>query len=45
MSPRPAEWDCDGTTVCLAELHVHGCLSDDGQCDDPTSSHYGQLSW
>jgi len=30
---------CDGSRECEAEVHVHGCFADEGDCDEP-AEHY-----
>lgn len=31
--------ECDGSWVCGAEVHVHGCFSDWGNCEAPNEYH------
>ena len=30
---------CDGSFRCVAELHIHGCFADRGNCDMPDEYH------
>ncbi len=34
-APEPTPTACDGSFVCDAVTHEHGCFSDDGRCEEP----------
>ena len=42
QNPSKPAVECDGSFACQADVHVHGCWADHGNCDEPTEWHAEQ---